>query len=140
MAEVLESADTVSGEAGRDIAGKIEEGVLRPWRRPEESFVIRVFGRETSDEFGSDLVVRLADGRPKRDRKAGAVRPASLHGRDRRFEHAAGSAPPAGMGHADHGRGFIDEQEGGAIGGGLPQGGPPAGRAETTSAGPRLWT
>ena len=46
MAEVLESADTVSGEAGRDIAGKIEEGVLRPWRRPEESFVIRVFGRE----------------------------------------------------------------------------------------------
>jgi hypothetical protein len=98
--------------------------VLRRWRRPEESFVIRVFGGETSDEFGSDLVVRLADGRPKRDRKAGAVRPALLHGRDRRFEHAAGSAAPAGMGHADHARGFIDEQDRGAIGGGYADGEP----------------
>src|SRR5919197_1196713 len=118
MAEVLESADAGSGEAGGDIAGKIEEGVLRPWRRPEESFVVCIFGREASDEFGPDFVVRLADGRPKRDRKAGAVRPAPLHGRDRRFKHPAGSAAPAGMGHADHARRFIHEQDGGAIGGG----------------------
>src|SRR5262245_33621058 len=107
MAEILKSADADPGEAGGDIARKIEEGVLGPWRGQEESFVVRVFGRETSDKFRPDLVARLADGRSKRDRKARAVRPPPFHGGDRRLEHAVGGAAPAGMGHADHTSRFI---------------------------------
>src|SRR5262249_57108037 len=73
VAEVLDPAHAGRGEAGGDIAGKIEQGVLRLWRRSEESFVRSVLDLEAGDEFGPDLVVRLADGRPERDRNARAV-------------------------------------------------------------------
>src|SRR5262249_58506173 len=98
---VLDPAHAGRGEAGGDIAGKIEQGVLRLWRRSEESFVRSVLDLEAGDEFGPDLVVRLADGRPERDRNARAVGAAPLHGRDRRFEDAGGGAAPAGMGDPD---------------------------------------
>src|SRR5262249_56680506 len=70
VAEVLDLAHAGGGEAGGDIAGKIEQGVLRRRRGPEESFVRSVLGLEAGDEFGSGLVIRLADGRPQRDRNA----------------------------------------------------------------------
>src|SRR5262249_58729763 len=67
VAEVLDPADAGGGEAVGDIAGKIEQGVLRRRRGPEESLVRRVRDEETGDEFGPDLVIRLADGLPERD-------------------------------------------------------------------------
>ena len=98
MAEILDAADAGGGEARGDIAGKIEQGVLRSRRRAEEPFVGPVLGLEASDEFGPDLVIRLADGRPERDRNTGPGGPAALHGGDGRFEDAGGGTAPAGMG------------------------------------------
>src|SRR5262249_54939805 len=77
VAEVLEPAHAGGGEAGGNIAGKIEQGVLRRRRGPEESFVRSVLGLEAGDEFGSDLVIRLADGRPQRGPRARSPPPRS---------------------------------------------------------------
>src|SRR5258705_8821701 len=96
VAEILDGADAGGGEAGNDIAGKIEQGVLGPWRWLEKPFGREVLGPEAGNQFGPDLVIGLPDGRPERDRNASAVGPALLHGGDGRFEHAGGGAAPAG--------------------------------------------
>src|SRR6476659_3794851 len=67
VAEILDGADAGSSETGDDIAGKIEQGVLRRRRGPEVSFVRRVRDEETGDEFGADLVIRLANRGTDRD-------------------------------------------------------------------------
>src|SRR5262249_50458054 len=126
--EVLDATDAGGGEARGDIPGKIEQGVLRRRRGPEESFVGRVRDEETGDEFVPDLVIRLADGGTERDRNTPPVRPAALHGGDGRFEHAGGGAAPAGMGRADHAGGVVGPQDGAPVGGGDAQGGPRDGR------------
>src|SRR5262249_25647214 len=118
VAEVLDPAHAGGGEAGGDITGEIEQGGLRRRRGPEESFVRSIPGLEAGDEFGADLVIRLADGRPERDRNARAVGAAPLHGGDRRFEDAGGGAAPAGMGDPDDAGRFVGEQDGAAVGGG----------------------
>src|SRR5262249_60841045 len=68
VAEILDPADAGGGEAGGDIAGKIEKGGLRPWRRAGEAFGRSVLGLEAGGEFPPDLVFRLADGRAERGR------------------------------------------------------------------------
>src|SRR5215813_11720016 len=88
--EVLDPADAGGGEAGGDIAGKIEQGVPRPRRRAEETLVRAVLGLAVGDEFGPGLVGQLADGRPERGLNAPAVGPAALHGGRSRFEDAGG--------------------------------------------------
>src|SRR5262249_52723750 len=102
---------------------------------PEESFVRSILGLEAGDEFGPDLVIRLADGRPERDRNARAVGPAPLHGRDRRFEDAGGGAAPAGMGDGDDAGRFVGEQDGAAVGGGDADGQPRHGSHDRVGAG-----
>src|SRR5262249_25114712 len=121
--EVLDPADAGRGEAGGDIAGKIEQGVLRPRRGAEEPFVRAVLGLEAGNEFGPDLIVGLADGRPERDHNARALGSAALHGGDRRFEDAGGGPAPAGMGDGDDAGGFVGEQPGAPGGGGGGRGG-----------------
>src|SRR5262249_10844929 len=96
-----------------------------------------VLGLEAGDEFGSDLVIRLADGRPERDRNARTVGAAPLHGRDRRFEDAGGGAAPAGMGDPDDAGRFVGEQHGAAVGGRDPDGAPPGARSPRARAGGR---
>src|SRR5260370_2318307 len=78
--EVLDPAHAGGGEARGDIAGKIEQGVLRSRRRAEEPFVGPVLCLEASDEFGPDLVILSAGGRPQRARNPGPGGPPPLHG------------------------------------------------------------
>src|SRR6266481_2859745 len=51
VAEVLHLADAGGGEPGGDIAGKVEQGMVRPRRSPEKTFVRPVVGLEPGDEF-----------------------------------------------------------------------------------------
>src|SRR5258706_16356711 len=111
MVEILDAVDAGSSETGDDITGKIEQGVLRRRRGPEESFVRHVCDEETGDEFGADLVIRLADRGTERDRDTGPIRSAALHGGDRCFENAAGGAAPPGMGRADDAGRPVAEQD-----------------------------
>src|SRR5512144_1880106 len=66
VADVFHARDTGARESRRDIAGKIEESVIRPRRGLEETCVGVVLGREAGDEFRPDFVVRLADRRSQR--------------------------------------------------------------------------
>ena len=52
VAEVLDPADARRGQAGGDIAGKVEQGVTGPCRRLEKPLVRPIIGLEPSDEFG----------------------------------------------------------------------------------------
>src|SRR5690348_5161421 len=50
--EILDAGDVGAGEPGRHIAGEIEQRVLGARRRPEETLVARLGGKETLDEIG----------------------------------------------------------------------------------------
>src|SRR6516165_5906352 len=95
--EVLDPADAGRGEAGGDVAGQIEQGVLRPCRGAEEPFVRAVLGLDAGDEFGRALVVRVAAGRLERDRDVRELGSAPLPGGDGVLEDAGGGAVLAGM-------------------------------------------
>src|SRR5262249_62150250 len=124
MAEILNTAHAGSSETGDDIAWKIEQGMLRCRRGPEELFVRRVRDEETGDEFGADLIIPLADRGTERDRDTSSVRSAVFHGGDCRFENAAGRTAPAGVGRADDASRSVGKQDGRTVGGGHADGEP----------------
>src|SRR6476660_8238857 len=62
-AEVFDALNFSAFEPGLDEARKVEHGVLRARRGSKEFSVRGVRRREPIDEFGADLVIRLADQR-----------------------------------------------------------------------------
>src|SRR3989442_14472461 len=71
--DVLDAAQASTGEASADVAGEIEQGMTGASGDLEEPLVRRVGRRKARDEFGSDLVVGLADQWPERGHDAGAL-------------------------------------------------------------------
>src|SRR4051812_3844775 len=61
--KVLDAFDFSGFEAGLDEAGQVEHRVVGSLRRNEIARVGRVRGGEALNEFGTDLVIRLADQR-----------------------------------------------------------------------------
>src|SRR5438876_241641 len=82
--DVLDAAQASAGEAGANVAGKIEQGMAGASGEPEEPLVRLVGRRKAGNEFGSDLVAGLADQRPERGHDAGAFAAAAFHRCDRR--------------------------------------------------------
>src|SRR5262245_16901731 len=61
MAEVLDPVDAGGLEPRRDVAGKVEQGVVRPLGRPKKAPVCAPLGGEAGHELRPDLIVGLAD-------------------------------------------------------------------------------
>ncbi len=83
--------------------------------------VVRALGEERRREFGSDLVRPAADARADRGGDAAALRALLRQCRERRLEHAADGAAPAGMRRGDETGLGVGEQHGRAVGGQYPE-------------------
>src|ERR1700730_1126164 len=87
-----------------------------PRGRLEEPPLSAFLAIEGSNQFRPHFIGGLTDHWPQRGYDALAIRPATLHGLYSCFEHAGGSAPPAGMCCRDHAGCMVGEQDRPAIG------------------------
>src|SRR3954452_20517899 len=77
--DILDPANPGASQSRRDVAAEIEQSVAGACSRLEEPLMAIVVAFEARDEFGSDLVVRLADHRAEYGHDVGAVCSALFH-------------------------------------------------------------
>ena len=114
--QVLEPADAGAGGALGDIGLEVEHRMPRPAAGNEEA--LRRLSRriESGDELGADLVGALGDAGTERGGDGVSFGAEPLHRGDRRLDHAAERALPAGMRGPDDPRLRVGEQDHAAIG------------------------
>src|ERR1700754_3252807 len=100
-AEVGYVADSDPAEAGRDVAAKVEQRLSVILRGAEETLICLIGAVEIRDEFGPDLIARLADAGAEHGNDRIPSRAELLHRKDGFVEHSAERPLPSGMGRAD---------------------------------------
>src|SRR5579859_634521 len=142
-AEIIDHQDAGLFQPHADESGEIEHcmSIALTWQ--EEHCVPGIGPDETFDEFGADLIARLADQGADSGNHAASFRTELFHCLDGRFQDAGQRALPAGMRRPDHARRGIDEQDRSAIGCGDADGEPFTPRHDGVGLRPRRsvpWT